>query len=686
MRNIPYYILLSFVLLLAGCSDKFIDSIDGGSDVPDGTPVVIDGTFVSPRQEGTATRAMGETPDIKSLYAIVFDENDLLSEIVPCQPGTYENPQNAFTPDGGALYHTPFHVILQSSAKPRIVHLVANIQPASYSITDEVTLLKNFTVSGSTDSYWRRIALDNGIKADASGKVTDETLKYFKNITLVRNFAKVNITVDGSLSDKFKLLGYYIFNQPASGTVAPYNLNATYDSNNPTADRFAKYVLTADASAENPVSADYFELNDNQQYYGYEPSQMKLKDNPPVSADGSNDASFPFVKPGQPTYMYESTYTNGATDNPFIILKAQYRSNTSTDWASVAPTYYKADFVYTRETDQNEEVKYQYNYNVLRNLSYTLDITNVTGEGRKTIQEAINNAAMNNFMMSSESQDLTNIAADKARLYVDWTDELFTSGGTHPLKVKFIYDKEKPTATISNWYKGESTDHTDYYVNARQEKQDEGLEPFIESITWDTTKGTGNDNNDTEGYRTLNINFLEKLPTHYTRQNILVTCSSGLLRRATVSYIPASQMTYSVSSDPATLPTKAGDAVRLNITIPSTLTEKRFPLHFHIYSTDNVLYPDVQASGFVEMPLTVTHNAGESYYHYNRYITWSEYNAMKVDADGTTKSFPCCFKLYKDAPKYTVTVSPSNDDKTKNYFTGSKTLPPHISSPSRRFR
>lgn len=674
MRNIPYYILLSFVLLLAGCSDKFIDSIDGGSDVPDGTPVVIDGTFVSPRQEGTATRAMGETPDIKSLYAIVFDENDLLSEIVPCQPGTYENPQNAFTPDGGALYHTPFHVILQSSAKPRVVHLVANIQPASYSITDEVTLLKNFTVSDSTDSYWRRITLDKGITADDAGKVKDETLKYFQNITLVRNFAKVNITVDGSLSDKFKLLGYYIFNQPASGTVAPYNLNATYDSNNPTADRFAKYVLTADASAENPVSADYFELNDNQQYYGYEPSQMKLKDNPPVSADGSNDASFPFVKPGQPTYMYESTYTNGATDNPFIILKAQYRSNTSTDWANVTPTYYKADFVYTRETDQNEEVKYQYNYNVLRNLSYTLDITNVTGEGRKTIQEAINNAAMNNFMMSSESQDLTNIAADKARLYVDWTDEMFTSGGTHPLKVKFIYDKADPSNSISNWYKDESADHAKYYINAKLEKQDGGLEPFIESLSWDTSKGGGNDNNDADGYRTLNIKFQDKLPANFTRQNLLITCSSGLLRRVTVSYIPASQMTYSVSSDPTTLPTKQGYAVRLSITIPSTLTEKRFPLHFLLYSTNNVLYPDVQASGFVEMPLTVTHNASESYYHYNRYITWSEYKDMTVDASGTTKTFPCCFKLYKDAPSYTVTVSPSNDDKTKNYFSTSKSI------------
>ena len=424
--------------------------------------------------------------------------------------------------------------------------------------------------------------------------------------------------------------------------------------------------------------ANYADLNDTQHYYGYEPSPMTLKPNPTVSADGSSDAEFQFVDPSQPTYMYESTYTNGATDNPFIILKAQYRSDASTDWDNVSPTYYKADFVYTRDDEKDEEVQYQYYYNVLRNLSYTLDITNVTGKGRTTIQEAINNAAMNNFMMSSESQDLTNIAADKARLYVDWTDELFTSGGTHPLKVKFIYDKDNPTTTISNWNKDETGNpNPKYYVNARLEKQDEGLEQFIESITWDTTKGTGNANNDADGYRTLNINFKDKkdLPTTFTRQNILITCSSGLLRRATVSYIPASQMVYSVSSDHATLPTKGGDAVRLNITIPSTLTEKRFPLHFHISSTDNVLYPDVTATGFVEMPLTVTHDDKESYYHYNRYITWDEYNAKAVNAGGTTKSFPCCFKLYKAATGYTITVTPSQDDKTHNYFTESKTLP-----------
>lgn len=672
MRNTPYYILLSLVLLLAGCSDKLFDRTDGDTEVPDGTPVVIDGSFTSPRQDG-ATRAMGEKPDITSLYAIVFDENDLLTEIVPCQPGTYEHPQTAYIPDGGPLYHTPFHVVLQSTAKPRVVHLVANVQPSTYSITDEVTLLKNFTVSGDNDSYWRRIALDNGITADNAGKVTEETLKNFRNITLVRNFAKIAISVDDALKDKFKLLGYYIFNQPASGTVAPYNLNATYDSSKPTADRFARYVLTPDADATDPKSASYFDLNDTQHYYGYEPSPLTLKPNPPVSADGSTDGSFPFTKADEVTYMYESTYTNGAKDNPFIILKAQYRDDTSKDWSS--PTYYKADFVYTRDNDkEQDEVKYQYYYNVLRNLSYTLDITNVNGVGRKTIQEAINNAAMNNFMMSTESQDLTNIAADQARLYVNWTDEMFTSGGTHDLKVKFIYDKADPAKAISNWYKGESADHSQYYINARLEKQDAGLDAFIDTVTWDKAKGAGNDNNDADGYRTLKITFKDELPSHYTRQDLLITCSSGLLRRVTVSYIPASLMIYTVSSVPATLPTKQGEPVRLNITIPSTLTEKRFPLHFHIYSTENVLYPDVTAAGFVEMPLTVTHDAGESYYHYNRYITWDEYKAKTVDAGGTTKSFPCFFKLYKDATGYSVTFSPSNDDKTKNYFSNNVTL------------
>lgn len=673
MHNTPYYILLSLVLLLAGCSDKLFDRTDGDTEVPDGTPVVIDGSFTSPRQDG-ATRAMGEKPDITSLYAIVFDENDLLTEIVPCQPGTYENPQTAYTPDGGPLYHTPFHVVLQSTAKPRVVHLVANVQPSTYSITDEVTLLKNFTVSGDNDSYWRRIALDKGITADNAGKVAEETLKNFKNITLVRNFAKISISVDDELKDKFQLLGYYIFNQPASGTVAPYNLNATYDSNNPMADRFAQYVLTPDADAADPKSANYFDLNDTQHYYGYEPSPMTLKPNPEVSSDGSTDGSFPFKKADEVTYMYESTYTNGASDNPFIILKAQYRDDMSKDWGS--PTYYKADFVYTRNDEvQDEDVKYQYYYNVLRNLSYTLDITNVNGVGRETIQQAINNAAMNNFMMSTESQDLTNIAADQARLYVDWTDEMFTSGGTHDLKVKFIYDKADPSNSISNWYKGESADHAKYYINAKLEKQGDRLDPFIESISWDTSKGAGNANNDADGYRTLNIKFRDNLPANYTRQNLLITCSSGLLRRVTVSYIPASQMTYSVTSDHATLPTTAGAAVKLSITIPSTLTEKRFPLHFHISSTDNVLYPDVTADGFVEMPLTVTHEAGESYYHYNRYITWDEYKAMAVDAGGTTKSFPCCFKLYKDASAYSVTFSPSTDDKTGHYFSSPVTIP-----------
>ena len=671
MRNIPLYILLSFLSLLTGCSLN--ESEEGGkesAEVPEGTPVVIDGSFLAPGR-GAATRAMGETPGITSLYAIVFDENDLLSEIVPCMPGTYEHPQTAYTPDGGALFHTPFHFVLKSTSRTRIVHLVANVEPQSYAITDEVTLMKNLIVSGNTDSYWRRVALDKGVIADETGKVKDETLNHFKDITLVRNFARVGVTVDGTLTDNFQLSGYYIFNQPAAGTVAPYNLNAVYDPDVPTADRFAQYVRTADAAAENPVSADYFYLNDDLRYYGYEPSPMTLKDNPSVSSDGSQDASFPFVSPGVPTYMYESTYTNGASDNPFIILKAKYRSDTGTDWSTISYTYYKADFVYTRESDNDEEVKYQYNYNILRNLSYTLDIANVNGEGRKTIQEAINNAAMNNFMMSMESQDLKNISADKARLYVDWTDELFTSGGTHNLKVKFVYDKDNPATSISNWYKGESADHADYYVNAKLEDLDDGLEPFIKGISWD---GTGNGSNDTDGYRTLKITFRDDLPKNFSRQNILITCSSGLLRRVTVSYMPADQMVYSVSSNPSTLPAAEGDSVCVNITIPSTLTEKRFPLHFHLFSTGNVLYPNITAPGFVEMPLTVTHNESEYYYHYNRYITWDEYKAASADAGGTTKSFPCYFKLYKDVTSYTITISPSTDDKTSNYFDTTLTI------------
>ncbi len=74
------------------------------------------------------------------------------------------------------------------------------------------------------------------------------------------------------------------------------------------------------------------------------------------------------------------------------------------------------------------------------------------------------------------------------------------------------------------------------------------------------------------------------------------------------------------------------------------------------------------------MPLTVTHNESEYYYHYNRHITWDEYKAASADAGGTTKSFPCYFKLYKDVTSYTITISPSTDDKTSNYFDTTLTI------------
>jgi hypothetical protein len=61
-----------------------------------GSSVVINASFRIPKS-GMLSRACGESPEITSLYALVFDENGLLSEIEECHPGSEANPQKHFS-------------------------------------------------------------------------------------------------------------------------------------------------------------------------------------------------------------------------------------------------------------------------------------------------------------------------------------------------------------------------------------------------------------------------------------------------------------------------------------------------------------------------------------------------------------------------------------------------------------
>ena len=629
MTKIKFYIYTLFALLLTACSES--EMLTGSDGSQNGIPVVINASFRIPKT-GMLSRVCGESTEITSLYALIFDENGLLSEIEECHPGTEANPQKHFSPMG-ANSLISFYVTLHESHSPRIVHLLANYPCSSLDIIDESHLMRKLTVSNHVDAYWQRIELRDGIIPEQNSNTpTQETRNHFQNISMIRNFAKITISKDtANIPDsKFKINGYYVFNQPKYGTVAPYNVNSNADPSDPIANRFANYI------DNNGNTRTYKELYDDK-YYGYEPENREYE---PYDID-----NIAWKVPNEPTYIYEATYREDA-GNPFIILKASYNGGPD--------TYYKAALCYPEEREEGDDTyRTMIYYNVIRNFRFNLNVTQVSGEGSKTLQDALVSPPMNNFQGSTEAEDLNNIASENMRLFISSTDIMINDATPFQLKYKNIADKTSTPIIICNKRKSEltNTDNPNYYVTiVGLDRNTKGKGTVIESATL-------SDTNDADGYRTITITPTV-VPQTQQIQTIAIYNSGNLYRTCKIYY--RKKMDYSVEIS------KSGDArvdqpVKITIGIPADLTKARFPLEFHIENADNnSLYPDTQAPGFIEMPVIV--DSRKHSYFYNRFITWEQYESAP-NTNGI-RYFDCYFRTYK--AMYGTTSIPVSTNKYFN--------------------
>ena len=108
-------------------------------------------------------------------------------------------------------------------------------------------------------------------------------------------------------------------------------------------------------------------------------------------------------------------------------------------------------------------------------------------------------------------------------------------------------------------------------------------------------------------------------------------------------------MNFSVELNPTNVPSSEDQNLDVIIGIPGDLTAPRFPLTFKIEHNSNAIYPNVQTTGFNELPVVVGKSiidgTTDSYY-YTRNISWNEYKNTGTSNDGL-KRFHCYFKTYK---------------------------------------
>jgi len=692
LRHILLFSVLS-AMVFSSCVRENLRAIDPENDTEqDGDYVTLDlsVSMMMDVDQNVWTKALGEAPEVKDLYVAVFDGGDILTEIVKAVPGTAGDPRDVYEPGtAGNDYLTRFHVTLKRTSESREVQFIAIgkkdfIDVDAFDMIDEASFIKKFIVSDNVDAYWCRKHFE-GINSESASKM--------QGLKMVRNFLKVSVSASDTLRN-FTLTGFKVFNKPRYGTLAPYNPNTqeyNYAADGTAVvnfDRFADYSKV-EGNEEDTNNLAYKELVENQHYTGYMPSTVEFISMQEEIGGEDPDDWFDAnkISAGDFDYLYECTYTD--VENPFIIFKGIYNGDGTEN-----ETYYKADFVYHASADADKVY-----FHLLRNFFYELKIAHVANDGAETLEAAVNSPSMNNFDGSTESQSYTVISKTGARMYISSTDILVTEGISTKVYLKNLTGDN--FSTISN--EDISITEITKCINVKDVNQSERLTPLIKYNPGDaayqaaleagtintedatyignyaiTKSNTNATYNGSSGWVEYTIT-LAKNPNTFGDNEMWqqkVTFSDGeggLTRTLTLS----GRKPYDFSIDVQDyVPGNEGEGVTVDITIPSGISEARFPLKFFIESDDHTIYPDATSAAYPTLPVasgtSKIPGKNERSYWFERTINYEEYAAASEDIQ-SNKTFTSYFKTLVPASATTVYVQ--CDPETSNYFAGVQSDP-----------
>lgn len=390
-----------FAALLCGCSDIEAPA-PAPTDVPDGTPVtIITGTeFPEMLFHTPASRAMNDEPTVDDLRnnlkvnLFVFDPSGVMLQFIGPEDISIVRIDEA----NKQVYFKVSNIY--SSSRPRVLHFVVTSADDLHAISGgeyitamagETTTMPALVVENGIDAYW-------GIH-QLNAITSDMTL----HVKLIRNFVKINVRSSAPTS-VFRLLGYTIVNRPSMGTVTPYI--------------YSDHLFAAFLNPEN-VLLSYDEII-AQGYYGVNPAgsdnRMTFTTEPEVrQALEESEALLAAGEDDTPCYIYErsqSAITSAGSDVmvTYAIIVGEYEGRR---------TYYKIDI------GRDKDGRFGF-YDLLRNFQYTIDITEVGGEGAPTLIDAMNGAAHNNLSTSVVTRDLFSIGYEGEKIEVSATRVIFT--------------------------------------------------------------------------------------------------------------------------------------------------------------------------------------------------------------------------------------------------------------------
>ena len=378
--------------------------------------VLVEASITVPAMQETRSFA---NPAISSLHLLVFDENGYLVQVCDAVAvdgfGVEKDTEYKFLVElGQSNYHRTIHFIANSPIT------VNEDGTSGYRLGEhERHVINNLYTQNGNEAYWAKVDLADGItgvQKIVDGKQVyepSETLKTaLTKVPMVRNYTRVKLT--NNASAYLKDTEIVMMNIPNMGSVAPLISDGNYA-------QFATRTGTSNSEI------GYDEIS-AQGYDGYEPNDMTL-------TNTSWGTMLEFYE------RHQQTNGRAVASPAYAIVRGHYVGASSTD---TAYTYYKVDLCYTNTATNAVEL-----YNLLRNIEYNIIITEVSGRGYGTIDEAAAGAASNNLNFAIETKSLNNISDGERRLSVEYTQRVLTEGETL-FTLKYKYETNITTGATNN--------------------------------------------------------------------------------------------------------------------------------------------------------------------------------------------------------------------------------------------
>lgn len=418
------YILSVLLLGLVSCTKTPFDAPEQQKAEETGLVAVTMQLQVPQALQAFTKGDRAETPDIDYIKVAVFGTSGYPQTYALAEPvDASGNPVSQYATTNGDTYY--FKVLLPVYEGEAHVHIIANgDESIRFADEDENSIMEAMKSENNVGAYWARLVMPDGIlptkdengimQTDTEGNFipSDETKAFFgtaeKPLVLVRNFAEVLLINESTnLTD----ISWTLVNVPTMGSVAVM-AGGTYVND------YADY--TYDTSTGKMV-------NGTKVYEGF------MFDN---SMDYTVPTDDQITTPaGKPNFVYERTHP-GSDKATCLLVKGKFNNGSTTD----------SDYTYYR-LDLMDEAVGGY-FPLYRNYKYQIKIHKVGNRGATTIAEAMNRDSGGNVSMSTEAKKLTDISDGASRLFVEYVEKNFTSGGKKGLWVQYIPDVS--TGVVNN--------------------------------------------------------------------------------------------------------------------------------------------------------------------------------------------------------------------------------------------